>query len=455
MANYADDFESYGTGSGIPTGYTGRWNYTSSEWDRVTDTDTAVRHVETSLIRGAVSYDTVDSDGNRANVDVLTLFKSTVGAGSDLRGGVVVRGSGSAGSETGYTCGIFGTELRIGKYSGGASSQPGITSGLGLSSSAVYYWIRFRVQNTSSPVSLKAKIWTGLETDEPGTWTLDVSDSTSPVTAAGWCGMFSFADGTKHWRDLAIATNGDTATMSTGPAAQTLSPSLLTNSQTFYAATVTTGAVALAPSLYSNAQTFYAHTLSQAGGGQTLTPSLYTNSQTFYGGSVGVGTVTLSPSLFTNSATFYGATVSQGAPTQTLSPSLLTNAQAFYGPTATVGAVTLLPGLFTNAQTFYSASLSGGIPLVRQKGLRKTRYTPGRVPPQLSELVRFLQSEIERINDGLESPFTHQLLEQLNTEPARKPGTQALIAYADGVNWNPGSGEGIYAYYAGSWNRLG
>lgn len=234
---------------------------------------------------------------------------------------------------------------------------------------------------------------------------------------------------------------------------QTLSPSLFTNSQAFYSPTVGLGAVTLSPGLFSNAQTFYAHTLSQAGGPQTLSPSLYTNSQTFYGGSVGVGTVTLSPSLFTNSATFYSATVSQGAPAQTLSPSLLTNAQAFYGPTATVGAVTLLPGLFTNAQTFYSASLSGGIPLLRQKGLRKTRYTPGRVPAQQSELVRFLQSELERLNDALESPFTHQLLEVLSVEPARK--REGMVALADGSSWNPGSGKGVYVYYSGTWNRLG
>jgi hypothetical protein len=46
-------------------------------------------------------------------------------------------------------------------------------------------------------------------------------------------------------------------------------------------------------------------------------------------------------------------------------------------------------------------------------------------------------------------------LEQLNVEPGRKPAGKAVIAYADGTNWNPGSGEGIYAYYGGSWKKLG
>lgn len=166
------------------------------------------------------------------------------------------------------------------------------------------------------------------------------------------------------------------------------------------------------------------------------------------------GVVTLSPSLFTNTATFYSATVSQGGAPQTLTASRYDNAQTFYGPTVTVGTVTLLPGLFTNAQTFYGATLSGGIPLVRQKGLRKTRYVPGRVPTQQAELIRFLQSELERLNDALESPFTHQLLEKLNTEPGRK--RDGYVAYADGTNWSPnGQGEGVYCYYAGTWNKLG
>ena len=97
----------------------------------------------------------------------------------------------------------------------------------------------------------------------------------------------------------------------------------------------------------------------------------------------------------------------------------------------------------------------GGTAAARQRGLRKTRYTPGRVPVQGAELGRFLQGELERINDGLESPFTHQLLEKLNAEPARKLVGTAQIAYADGTNWDPGSGEGIYAYYGGAWHKLG
>lgn len=26
---------------------------------------------------------------------------------------------------------------------------------------------------------------------------------------------------------------------------------------------------------------------------------------------------------------------------------------------------------------------------------------------------------------------------------------------ADGVNWNPGAGQGVYTFYAGAWHKLG
>lgn len=55
--------------------------------------------------------------------------------------------------------------------------------------------------------------------------------------------------------------------------------------------------------------------LAAGGGSQTLTPSLFTNTQTFYGPTVTAGAVTLLPSLFTNANTFFGATVSGGAST--------------------------------------------------------------------------------------------------------------------------------------------
>jgi hypothetical protein len=30
-----------------------------------------------------------------------------------------------------------------------------------------------------------------------------------------------------------------------------------------------------------------------------------------------------------------------------------------------------------------------------------------------------------------------------------------LTVLADGTDWNPGGGQGVYTYYAGTWNKLG
>lgn len=254
MANYADDFESAGTGAGIPTGYTGRWNYQSGEWSRLTDTDIAVRAAALGNSRQLVSMNTVDSDGNRANAEVLARVKTSSVSGTNSVG-AAVRASGSAGSETGYICNITSAEFRIGKYVAGTFTELAVTNALNLSANT-WYWIRLRANGTT----IQARIWAD-GGSEPGTW--NVSSTDSSISAAGWCGMFCFSSTTHTWRDLAVATNGDTATMSAGPASQTLTPSLFTNDNTYYTHSISVGAITLSPSLFTNTNTYYSATLTQ------------------------------------------------------------------------------------------------------------------------------------------------------------------------------------------------
>lgn len=63
-----------------------------------------------------------------------------------------------------------------------------------------------------------------------------------------------------------------------------------------------------------------------------------------------------------------------------------------------------------------------------------------------------VNTELEQI----EQAFAEQDFVQLvttNVEPA-KP-RDGLTVLADGVNWNPGSGQGVYTYYNGAWRKLG
>jgi len=174
---------------------------------------------------------------------------------------------------------------------------------------------------------------------------------------------------------------------SLGGGAQTLTPSLFSNSNTFYSPTVSRGAVTLTPSLFTSAtNAFYSATVTQGGATQTLIPSLFSNSQSFYSATLTLGGVSLSPPLLTNGQTFYVPTVTPGS--VTLTPSLFTsstnafyaptvtqeggpqyltvplvsNTSAFYAPTVTPGAITVTPDLFANAQTFYAATVSQGAP---------------------------------------------------------------------------------------------
>jgi hypothetical protein len=243
------------------------------------------------------------------------------------------------------------------------------------------------------------------------------------------------------------------ATVSQSGGAQTLTPSLYTNPNAFYPATVARGAVSLAPSLFTNSNTFYSATVSLGGSPQTLTPALFSNAQTFFSPTVGRGAVNLAPALFTNANTFYSPVVTNGV---TLRPSLLTNSQTFYGASITLGPATLRPALLANSNQFFAATLTGGVVRIKQKGLRKTRYTPGRVPADAKELPRFVQNELERLTDGLESPFTHQLLGVLHAEPSRKPQDSVMVAFADGTDWNPGAGRGLYLHdpLTSTWTKL-
>ena len=61
-----------------------------------------------------------------------------------------------------------------------------------------------------------------------------------------------------------------------------------------------------------------------------------------------------------------------------------------------------------------------------------------------------MKREFLQIADVLNQPNPHLVeLEVLHVIP-RIPAVGTL-AYADGTDWNPGSGEGLYVYKSGGW----
>ena len=63
--------------------------------------------------------------------------------------------------------------------------------------------------------------------------------------------------------------------------------------------------------------------------------------------------------------------------------------------------------------------------------------------------------EIARvINMLIDGYATKKILNQWTAQPPSEFRVDGTLVYADGTSWDPGSGEGFYAYYNSTWNKL-
>jgi len=63
-----------------------------------------------------------------------------------------------------------------------------------------------------------------------------------------------------------------------------------------------------------------------------------------------------------------------------------------------------------------------------------------------------VDSDIRRIEEAFDNLSLHSATEVSSASPD-KP-VQLQISYADGVNWNPGKGEGLYIYVNTYWRKI-
>lgn len=71
----------------------------------------------------------------------------------------------------------------------------------------------------------------------------------------------------------------------------------------------------------------------------------------------------------------------------------------------------------------------------------------------LEAAVTWVWDQLKLIEGGFNSARTFVHLKSLHAEPAKlKTG---LVVLADGTDWDPGTGEGVYVYYADAWHKLG
>lgn len=214
MAQYWEDWSGSSLGANPPTGWSEIWNTSQSfavESDvRAPGGKRVAIAPSGSPTRSGLKWDAIDADANRATLDMIALIEVTeAGATSATTyGGLLGRASGSASSETGVTGSVgnrsgSGTEdLRSSQYSGGTLSTfyDDVTDTWVIDT---LYWLRLQLSGTTVTVSLYA------EGDPLGTPIASFSDTIS-VTGAGGVGLFAFATtGTIRYLCVGVGTNGD------------------------------------------------------------------------------------------------------------------------------------------------------------------------------------------------------------------------------------------------------
>ncbi|WP_137934349.1 hypothetical protein [Mesorhizobium comanense] len=171
----------------------------------------ALRWTKTASNRQAISWDRVPLV---ADVEILMRArKITAGSDSDNFVNLYARGSGSAGSETGYRMATGNTtngnkwSHALTRYSAGSGSAiggQGLPSPTDMSTNA-WFWARFRLSGTQ----FLRRAWLD-SNSEPGTWAN--TDTDSGVTSVGWVGLHNVTSSPNVEIDFySVALRGKTA----------------------------------------------------------------------------------------------------------------------------------------------------------------------------------------------------------------------------------------------------
>lgn len=80
-------------------------------------------------------------------------------------------------------------------------------------------------------------------------------------------------------------------------------------------------------------------------------------------------------------------------------------------------------------------------------------YIPDYAPLNPAMLPEYLNGEYQKLEQSLLSRKLVFRLDTSNVAPANPRDGDTVLA--DGVNWNPSGGQGVYTYYNSMWNKLG
>jgi hypothetical protein len=80
-------------------------------------------------------------------------------------------------------------------------------------------------------------------------------------------------------------------------------------------------------------------------------------------------------------------------------------------------------------------------------------FEPTAVPEGFPDLRAWIASQLRRVADTLAMPTVRGVhFAVLHAEPARYSDGDVVLA--DGSDWDPGSGGGLYQHFGGNWVKL-
>lgn len=79
-------------------------------------------------------------------------------------------------------------------------------------------------------------------------------------------------------------------------------------------------------------------------------------------------------------------------------------------------------------------------------------YQPGDPPSDPAQLQRFLREELVKLKAAIDAVSEGFIPPSYAAPPKPRVG---MLRMADGVQWNPGSGAGLYRYSGSAWVFVG
>lgn len=207
MAQYSTGFTEYTVGV-TPSDFTERWHPGSTLTVEIVS-GTPVLRLENSSgsDRRFWSWDPIDADPDRDNVEVCVKWRWTGGAQPVSMWPIRVRGSGTSSSETAYSAIIWpANSLRavIHRYLNAVATSPAGDIDFVPVMDTVYRII-LRVNGSSLRMTV------ALESD-PNTLIVDLETTDTGISSAGWVGVGAFSVGTtQEWLFYGVGTDGDAA----------------------------------------------------------------------------------------------------------------------------------------------------------------------------------------------------------------------------------------------------